>query len=475
MKKEIKNHLGAGILKEDTARATAHVRHFIKDDLTRETIVSADPLHYRDKKTGKWKEFDPTLKKDGDGYTARMGNGTARLTAPDGKGSVCFSDGGRTVSWQFLGADGTSLFRDLLPRARRSAKRPPKLKKAAPAEHSDPFSPVGKAGLSASDGIDIEYCIEGTRLKENILLKEKRDLYRLRYSLCAVGLRAEKDEKGNILFFPLTGEQTDAPAYLMQAPFMYSIVHNPPYVYLGRNVSIANHTYKTEKFEPYASTFELLDKFTIEGKKIEEIWQDITMCDTGVCHEREKDTLPAPEDPLQVFHTGTEENIEVKKANLRKRYYTGLILTIVLDLLAISCLLLCLIHHPFNTISDGSKSIGLLVWFMVIIVLLGSVYGLTTSLVGYMIDRKKLKSGSFSIIRGRFVRCKLCWHGEHGWGGITRRALVGCPDANGVEFRLAVSGEKLIPGAYYEFRYLPNTGIAYVSMRYYENGNEQND
>ena len=53
--------------------------------------------------------------------------------------------------------------------------------------------------------------------------------------------------------------------------------------------------------------------------------------------------------------------------------------------------------------------------------------------------------------------------------GITRRAFVGCPDANGVEFRLAVSGEKLIPGAYYEFRYLPNTGIAYVAKQYHEN------
>lgn len=55
----------------------------------------------------------------------------------------------------------------------------------------------------------------------------------------------------------------------------YSIVHNPPYVYLGRNVSFVNKEYKTEKVESYLSIPELLDKVEIDGKKISEIWKDI--------------------------------------------------------------------------------------------------------------------------------------------------------------------------------------------------------
>ena len=55
----------------------------------------------------------------------------------------------------------------------------------------------------------------------------------------------------------------------------YSIVHNPPYVYLGRNVSFVNKEYKTEKVESYLSISELLDKVVIDGKKISEIWKDI--------------------------------------------------------------------------------------------------------------------------------------------------------------------------------------------------------
>ena len=58
----------------------------------------------------------------------------------------------------------------------------------------------------------------------------------------------------------------------------YSI-HNTPYVYLGQNVIFSNHEYKTEKWEQYSSIFQLLDKFTIEGKKIRELWDDITLCE----------------------------------------------------------------------------------------------------------------------------------------------------------------------------------------------------
>lgn len=59
----------------------------------------------------------------------------------------------------------------------------------------------------------------------------------------------------------------------------YSIVHNPPYIYLGRNVIFRNNEYKTEEVEQYSSIFELLDQFTIEGKKIKELWKDITLCE----------------------------------------------------------------------------------------------------------------------------------------------------------------------------------------------------
>jgi len=59
----------------------------------------------------------------------------------------------------------------------------------------------------------------------------------------------------------------------------YSIIHNPPYVYLGQNVIFSNNEYKTEKVEKYLSIHQLLEQFTIEGKKLRELWDDITLCE----------------------------------------------------------------------------------------------------------------------------------------------------------------------------------------------------
>lgn len=59
----------------------------------------------------------------------------------------------------------------------------------------------------------------------------------------------------------------------------YSIIHNPPYIYLGQNVTFFNHEYKKEKWEQYSSIFQLLDEFKIDGKKISELWDDITLCE----------------------------------------------------------------------------------------------------------------------------------------------------------------------------------------------------
>lgn len=198
----------------------------------------------------------------------------------------------------------------------------------------------------------------------------------------------------------------------------------------------------------------------------------------GALDEREEDTadtLPASENTAQASYADAEKDTKVKKAKLRKRYFTGLALTIGLDVVAILCLILVwLAEDSFMAIPIAEEGTRFIIWGITLSVALGSASGLTISLVQHIEDWKILKSSSFSTVRGQFVRFKLYWASE--WGVLViRRAFVGCPDANGVEFRLAVSGEKLIPGAYYEFRYLPNTGIAYVSKRYYENGNEQND
>lgn len=55
----------------------------------------------------------------------------------------------------------------------------------------------------------------------------------------------------------------------------YGIMHNPPYVYLCRNVIFLNGKYESEKYEPYSTIEQLIAEATFDGKKLDEIQSDI--------------------------------------------------------------------------------------------------------------------------------------------------------------------------------------------------------
>lgn len=58
---------------------------------------------------------------------------------------------------------------------------------------------------------------------------------------------------------------------------VYEIIHEPPYVYLCRNVALRNGRYESEKYEPYSTIEQLITEATFEGKKLDEIQQDIEL------------------------------------------------------------------------------------------------------------------------------------------------------------------------------------------------------
>ena len=55
----------------------------------------------------------------------------------------------------------------------------------------------------------------------------------------------------------------------------YGIMHNPPYVYIGWDPVSYDNTYGNKKYMQYSSISQLLNEFTIDGKKLDEIQQDI--------------------------------------------------------------------------------------------------------------------------------------------------------------------------------------------------------
>ena len=55
----------------------------------------------------------------------------------------------------------------------------------------------------------------------------------------------------------------------------YGIMHNPPYVYIGWDPVSYDNTYGNKKYMQYSSISQLLNEFTIDGKKLDEIQSDI--------------------------------------------------------------------------------------------------------------------------------------------------------------------------------------------------------
>ncbi len=55
----------------------------------------------------------------------------------------------------------------------------------------------------------------------------------------------------------------------------YSILHNPPYVYVCCDVTFLDGQYCSKTYKHYYSNLELLEQFTINGKKLRELWNDI--------------------------------------------------------------------------------------------------------------------------------------------------------------------------------------------------------
>ena len=67
---------------------------------------------------------------------------------------------------------------------------------------------------------------------------------------------------------------------------VYEIIHNPPYVYLCRNVTLRNGRYESEKYEPYSTIEQLIAEATFEGKKLDEIQQDIELNQYQLCENQ---------------------------------------------------------------------------------------------------------------------------------------------------------------------------------------------
>lgn len=180
-------------VREQDWKRTESAKSFVMSDGTTQTVLSTEPVHYKDSK-GKWRDID-TKVTAGAGedafenaknvFRSRFGKSSDRL--------VTFEAGGASIR---LGAAGDK--RKVTPTAKGSAVVFP-----------DVFGTA-----------DVRYRVSRTGLKEEVVLASAADAAgEYTFELQTSGLIAKEQADGSIGFFKKNDDKL--PKYVIPAPFMY--------------------------------------------------------------------------------------------------------------------------------------------------------------------------------------------------------------------------------------------------------------
>ena len=221
---------------ELTDRREQSVKHFRLSDGSIVAAQYATPIHEQDE-NGEWQNIDNTLGESGNEYAtsnakikfAKKITGNQNLfTLHDGKykitmsldGAIKKTPGTVTNTQTEFGEDATQL-QKMMTLDKLSAK-------------------IMYADIL--DGVDLEYVLESVNIKENIIVKEKKDSYTYTFTLDLNNLTAALQEDGSI---HITDPDSGEAKYRMPAPVVYDAagVTAPSSLSAYTMTKTGNHTY----------------------------------------------------------------------------------------------------------------------------------------------------------------------------------------------------------------------------------------
>lgn len=207
----------APILTEVTGLREENVKHFRLEDGTYLAAQYDQPVHYEE--NGEWKDIDNTLilqsaqdSEDVDGYVNTDNPFKIKLAKhADSKKLVKMKQGQYQLSWSYAAADNHNPARAL---------------EVEPIDVSEDTTVDPKAVLNnltsgmaydeIEPGIDLQYILSSTSLKENIVVKQKRDSYSFVLNLNVKKMTPAIQEDGRINFCNADGDSI----FTIPAPFM---------------------------------------------------------------------------------------------------------------------------------------------------------------------------------------------------------------------------------------------------------------
>ena len=192
---------------EETPLREESVKHFRLEDGSYVAAQYASPVHYLDEE-GEWQNIDNTLAESGSEFVTSDAR-VKFIKKTTGNGNIfTLHDGNTKISLSLSGANK-------------------KVNGIVTNTEESETTEIGKLmsleGLSSRiryneilDGVDIEYVLDSLSIKENIIIKEKRDAYAYTFTLSLNGLEAELLTSGDISITK-NGEQK----YTIPAPVVF--------------------------------------------------------------------------------------------------------------------------------------------------------------------------------------------------------------------------------------------------------------
>ena len=170
--------------------------------------ITGEPMHYRNEETEKYEEINTELKECEHGLVGKCGE--CEITLPNGKNnadSVKLKKGATSIEWEFLGVNTSGE-----EKKKRTIKKHPRPFVDEVPTHMEHMRTKGKKHTFAQynnvdDGIDIEYEVRNNALKENIVVRSKREKYEFDFKLCLKNLVPFISEDKRSVEFILPGEK----------------------------------------------------------------------------------------------------------------------------------------------------------------------------------------------------------------------------------------------------------------------------
>ena len=212
------------ILREDTKKAKAHSKEFIKNNRTRKIVISSNAMNEYDEKDGKWKTIDNTLVEKEDEYESRLGKFKAKIKKSEKRRGVEVVGDGMMLSWEFLGRekDGEkNEDNEKHEKKKSSLKVTPKKKNFARGNVES-----NARYENCEDDLDIEYVLQSNNIKENIIIRKKENSYRYRFAFTLEGLTMRlAEDQSSLEIFSCATDENGVPCekreFTIPAPFMF--------------------------------------------------------------------------------------------------------------------------------------------------------------------------------------------------------------------------------------------------------------